>query len=305
MSVFTGLREFLFELLLSSLWWGFAIACLNNLSCLFTKRADSQKRYKILSLNYTLFFAGLVVVVLLAGFPGLALVDPGSQLKKLSGLLVTLWSVFAFIKCFRLLFNLASLRKKRKSMTRMDEDVVRNYLLGYPHLSSIKLLPVFVSSQMDSAALLGYCKPMIILPHSLIRMMSKEELASIILHETAHYQRKDHLVNLFQAFFDCLLYFNPAYQQLSAGLRTERENCCDDWVLQKTGNPLAYIRALKTSYEFRYARLNMPALYFAKEHNPVVERIERLINRTEKKGPENLHFLAMNFFSWITCFILL
>ena len=57
-------------------------------------------------------------------------------------------------------------------------------------------------------------------------------MEAVILHEVAHIKRMDYVLNLVLAFIEAAMFFNPFTHLISFHVKRERENCCDDWVLQ-------------------------------------------------------------------------
>ncbi len=90
----------------------------------------------------------------------------------------------------------------------------------------------------------GWWRPVVLLPVSLITNLSPSQLEAILLHELAHIRRRDYLVNLLQCAAETLLFYHPAVWWISRRVRTEREHCCDDLVVGVSGDAPAYARAL-------------------------------------------------------------
>ncbi len=74
--------------------------------------------------------------------------------------------------------------------------------------------------------------------------LTPRQLELIIAHELAHVRRADWLFNLFQVLVETVLFYHPAVRLLSRRIRAEREQCCDDIVVEATGDTLTYARAL-------------------------------------------------------------
>lgn len=91
---------------------------------------------------------------------------------------------------------------------------------------------------------LGYFKPLILLPIGLTNHLSPAEVEAVLAHELAHIARQDWLFNLLQTLIEAVFYFHPAVWWMSATIRAERENCCDDTAVALTGNRLAYAKTL-------------------------------------------------------------
>ena len=91
---------------------------------------------------------------------------------------------------------------------------------------------------------LGYLKPVILLPAGLLTQLPADQVEAILLHELAHIRRNDYLVNFFQNILETVFFFNPFILWLSSRLREERENCCDDIALAYSQNRKSLAAAL-------------------------------------------------------------
>ena len=111
-------------------------------------------------------------------------------------------------------------------------------------LGLLRPIELLESALIRSPMTLGYFKPIIFFPLGLLNQLSAAEAEAILAHELAHIARRDWLFNLIQAFIETLFYFHPAIWWISAVVRTERENCCDDTAVRLTGNRVMLAKAL-------------------------------------------------------------
>ncbi len=103
----------------------------------------------------------------------------------------------------------------------------------------------FASSEaVDAPAVVGWFRPVVLIPLSAMSGLSSEQIEAIIAHELAHVRRYDALVNLFQIAVETVLFYHPAVWWVNRVIRAERENCCDDVAVAVCGNPGEYARAL-------------------------------------------------------------
>ncbi|HYM60805.1 MAG TPA: M56 family metallopeptidase, partial [Thermoanaerobaculia bacterium] len=107
------------------------------------------------------------------------------------------------------------------------------------------------SAAVEVPTVVGWLRPLILLPVSALAGLSSEQLEMVLAHELAHIRRHDFLVNLMQAFVETLLFYHPAVWWMSRRVRVERENCCDDLAVAVCGDPLRYARALTRLEELR------------------------------------------------------
>jgi hypothetical protein len=129
------------------------------------------------------------------------------------------------------------------------------------------------SLQLQAPAVVGWFRPVVLLPVSALTGLTTQQLESVITHELAHVKRLDSFVNLFQVATETLLFYHPAVWWLSKRIRTERENCCDDLAISVCGHPVEYARALATMAEWQ----STPALAMAANRGPLAERVARLL----------------------------
>ncbi|MBX2907404.1 MAG: M56 family metallopeptidase [Taibaiella sp.] len=106
---------------------------------------------------------------------------------------------------------------------------------------SVRLL---VSARARVPMVVGVLKPVVLVPAATVMQLSPGQLEAILLHELAHVKRYDYLANIVQAAVETVLFFNPFVWLVSAGVRDERERCCDDMVVSMVDEPLDYATAL-------------------------------------------------------------
>lgn len=121
----------------------------------------------------------------------------------------------------------------------------------------------------------GWIRPAVILPASLVSGLPATHVEAILAHEIAHVRRHDFLVNLLQNALETLFFFHPAVWWLSARIRQEREHCCDDIAANLSGSAVEYSRALTALEEFRGIS---PAAAASAAGGSLFLRIQRLLN---------------------------
>ena len=126
---------------------------------------------------------------------------------------------------------------------------------------------------------IGYVRPAILLPVGLLAGLPAAQVEAILLHELVHIRRHDYLVNLLQLFVEGLLFHHPAAWWISAVIRAERENCCDDMVVATQGDAYGYASALAALEERRATG----DAVLASTGGSLVKRIQRLLAPPE--GP--------------------
>lgn len=144
-----------------------------------------------------------------------------------------------------------------------------------------KKIQVFLSDTVTTPLTIGFLKPVILIPVASINHLTTDQLEAVLLHELAHIKRYDYLVNIILSVVEISLFFNPFTQLLSKNIRKERENSCDDWVLQFQYDASLYAEAL-----LRIAYLqSTPAFAMAAtgKKNELLVRVKRMIDKKENR----------------------
>lgn len=123
---------------------------------------------------------------------------------------------------------------------------------------------------------IGYLRPVILLPVCVIAGVPTSQLEAILAHELAHVRRHDFLVNLLQTLVETVFFYHPAVWWLSHRIRVERENCCDDLAVAAIGNRVEYGRALLALVELRGTTT---ALALGARSGSLLDRVRRLFSR--------------------------
>ena len=114
---------------------------------------------------------------------------------------------------------------------------------------------------VTTPAVVGWLRPVILLPVGMCAGLSTAQVEMILAHELAHVGRQDYLVNLLLNVVETILFYHPAVWWIAARVREERENACDDLALAACNDDrLGYVRALASLEEMR---LPVPSLALA------------------------------------------
>lgn len=157
-------------------------------------------------------------------------------------------------------------------------------------------IALFESTRVDVPTVIGWLKPVVLLPASALSALSPDQLEAILVHELAHIRRHDYLVNLLQTLVETLLFYHPAVWWVSRRIRIERENCCDDLAVALCGDPIAYANALADLESSRLStaapvrRLDRTAL--AATGGSLLHRVRRLLGASESHSGRAPAWLA-------------
>lgn len=137
---------------------------------------------------------------------------------------------------------------------------------------------VWISHHIDVPATIGCIKPVILIPFASLNNLSADQLEAIILHELSHIKRNDYITNIIIAVIETILFFNPFVVLLSKVIKRERENCCDDFVLQYQYDPHSYASALLRLEQSRSINLKL-AIGAVSGKKQLLSRIKRITGR--------------------------
>jgi len=138
------------------------------------------------------------------------------------------------------------------------------------------------SALVEVPTVVGWIKPVILLPASAISGLTADQLEAILAHELAHIRRYDYLVNILQTVVEILGFYHPGLWWISQKIRDEREHCCDDLAVHVTGDSVRYARALTSLEEMRHRGAE---LAIAAGGGNLLGRIARLLGRpTPRQG---------------------
>ena len=137
---------------------------------------------------------------------------------------------------------------------------------------------LLVSSLVEVPVVIGWLRPVILLPVGSLTGLPVEHITALLAHELAHIRRHDYLASILQNIAEALLFYHPAVWWVSQQIRAERELCCDDLAVAASGDVLTYARALAELESQRSLSLR-PAL--AANGGSLVNRVRRLIEPSQ------------------------
>ncbi|RZA02329.1 MAG: hypothetical protein EOP47_07360 [Sphingobacteriaceae bacterium] len=146
-----------------------------------------------------------------------------------------------------------------------------------------KAVQLNFSTRVDVPCVIGYIKPILLLPVTITTQLNADEVEAILMHELSHIQSNDYLLNVIQQVITVLLFFNPFVILINRIISTERENRCDDMVVQTTGDPLIYAQALLKLEENRHSNLKLALAATGKKYH-LLTRIERIMKNQKPTG---------------------
>ncbi len=145
-------------------------------------------------------------------------------------------------------------RLKRRMVKQVDSTLLNKLKVLTKRLKVKQTVRLMESALVQIPTVVGWLRPIILLPASALTGLSAEQLEAIVAHELAHIKRFDYLVNILQTIVETLGFYHPAVWWVSHKIRAERENCCDDMAVSISGDRVSYAGALASMEEIRVGR---------------------------------------------------
>ena len=160
----------------------------------------------------------------------------------------------------------------QKLQTRFNELAKKINLTITPRL--------LLSLKVEVPMAIGWLKPVVLLPASMLSGLSTSQLEMLLLHELAHIRRHDYLVNFCQTLVEILLFFHPAVHWVSKQMRNEREYCSDDIAVQHCGDAIAYAHTLAETASLctKAHHHTIPDIAMAASGGDLKQRVIRLVD---------------------------
>lgn len=140
---------------------------------------------------------------------------------------------------------------------------------------------LMLSSAVQIPVVVGWLRPVILLPVGAMVGLSAGQMESLLAHELAHIRRHDYLINVLQGIAETILFYHPAVWWISAQIRLERELCCDDVAVKAHGDVFVYASALA---ELEMWRARQIQGVLAANGGSLVARIRRLLENSETRA---------------------
>jgi bla regulator protein BlaR1 len=296
--------------LVHSLWIGLVLTIITGAIVLFTKKQSALLRYNLLTGAFMLFIISIIAVFIMqlwgvnynadaniaialpaaaphinaAATDAFLMGESESILSGITSFFDNYANIIVLTWCFMIVFRSIKFAGGLRKINQLKTDQL--FPAGDQWNEKLKTLceqlrisstvKFFQSGIATIPMVAGHFKPVILFPIGLLNSLSQEETEAILLHELAHIRRKDFLINMIQHVAEILFFFNPAVLWVSSLIKIERENCCDDIVLQNTGSKRNYINALISFQEYHLSGAQyVPALAGKKEH--LLQRVKRML----------------------------
>lgn len=184
----------------------------------------------------------------------------------------------------KLVFDVHFVSKLTKvGIVHTEKPLARRFIELAQELELPIMPRLLISLKADIPMAVGWLKPAVLLPASMISGLSTAQLEMLILHELAHIKRHDYVINFIQTIVELLLFFHPAVRWVSTQMRNEREFCSDDIAVHHCCKPIAYARTLTETAALchkntRSDGYSIPQMALAASGGDLKQRVVRLVD---------------------------
>jgi beta-lactamase regulating signal transducer with metallopeptidase domain len=275
------------ELLIASIWQGLLLTAVAWTALRLAPGLRASTRF-------TLWMIVFLLVALLPCFAiarGLFVTDtglPSPAPQTFSFHLNVVWAfALELVWAFASLFSLARLFLSGRQMRALLRNSVPvpfhsldEEIQSVVARDGKRTVEVRLSDDVDAPSVIGFFQPAVVVPSSLWSDLAPSDMKQVILHEMAHLDRGDDWTNLLQKLLRAISPLNPALVWAERHLCREREQACDDAVLDAAGNPRAYATCLTKLAENKLLRhVTSLAPGFWQRHSELAGRVENILHR--------------------------
>jgi beta-lactamase regulating signal transducer with metallopeptidase domain len=207
-------------------------------------------------------------------------VVPAVTIDRVLPSAVIVWLAGVVLLSIRLVAACVAVERLKRATRQVDAAVVSRVQRLARRFGIARPVSVFESTLVHVPTVVGYVRPVILLPASVITGLAPAYLDAVLAHELAHVCRHDYLVNALQSLVETLLFYHPVVWWCSRQIRIEREHCCDDMVVEAGGDRVRYATALAQLEELRGLQ---PMLSLNASGGRLVDRIRRLLGESPTK----------------------
>lgn len=212
---------------------------------------------------------------------------------KLPLLLVCIWAFGAGVGFTRIVAGSIALRKFISRAREVDDERVLMIFTGIKEEMGIsRRVRLLISSEARIPFAIGFIRPCVVLPDR--APASDEKLRMLLIHELAHLNRFDDLVNLLCRIAGSLMFFHPLFHLASRKLQLLSEEICDGWVIRLNGVRRDYADCL---VEFASIGMGGLPIGLCDNQNSMARRIKSIFENEgvfKTMSKKSIAFLALS-----------
>jgi beta-lactamase regulating signal transducer with metallopeptidase domain len=212
---------------------------------------------------------------------------------KLPLLLICIWAFGAGVGFTRIVAGSITLRKFISRAREVDDERVHTIFTRIKEEMGIsRRVRLLISSEARIPFATGFIHPCVVLPDRM--SASDEKLRMLLIHELAHLNRFDDLVNLLCRIAGSLMFFHPLFHLASKKLQLLSEEICDGWVIRLNGVRRDYADCL---VEFASIGMGGLPIGLCEKQNSMARRIKSIFENEgafKSMSKKSIAFLSLS-----------
>jgi len=221
------------------------------------------------------------------------------QVAKYFPVLVNLWIIGVFVMSLHMTISYLRTLKLKSHLAYPLNFTTQKVALKLVAKFNLKQNIIFKESgYLQVPSLIGYFKPVVLLPVSMLSGIPENQLEIIIAHELAHIKRHDYLFQFIQGILELLFFYHPVFWWLSSVVNTEREHICDDLAVKVCGESLTLIKALNNMEAIRKKQYDLVLGLSGKKDN-VLKRAQRILRPKTNVSPKLEKYVLSGLFVFL------
>lgn len=142
-----------------------------------------------------------------------------------------IWFTGAVLMLGWLIYTNYTLQRKMKKFPDLAPESINQIFVECKEKMKVKKdIDIVIQNVISTPALFGIFKPRILISPNILKL-SKKEVSYVLLHELAHYKRKDLIVNYLLLLLQLVHWFNPVIWYCFKRIRHDMELATDEKVL--------------------------------------------------------------------------
>lgn len=218
------------------------------------------------------------------------------KLENSFPILVNIWMIGMVLLSLKMFINYLKTIRLKKHLVFPLSDNTKRIVDRMVMRFQLKQKVLFKESGLiEIPSVIGYFKPIVLLPVSMLSGIPENQLEIIIAHELAHIRRHDYLFQFIQEIIELLFFYHPVVWWLSSVINAEREHICDDLAVKVCGESLTLIKALNNMEAIRKKQYEM-VLSLSGKKGSILNRVHRILRPKSTTNPKFERLLLSGFF---------
>lgn len=200
-------------------------------------------------------------------------------------------SILIFIVIYS---HMVFLRKSKNFLQINDPETLSILKSCKSNLGINTSISLYLAPGIKSPCIAGVIRPRIFIPENTYELVNHQQLRHILMHELAHYKRKDVLLNHLITAVNIFYWFNPVIWYAFIQMNRDREIACDTCVLEALEQDESIPYAMTLIKMTRFLSQNqrpMNLASFCKNEKQIEKRIDRI--KLFRKGTYRISAVAL------------